>query len=104
LLSGLRDRAEGAGMTAAQRLLDRLDGVKRVADGRWMAKCPAHEDKRPSLSIRETDDGRVLLHCYCIYLVVVSESLAAGIALAPEDRSTLAGTVTRITAAPRMVL
>jgi hypothetical protein len=29
-----------------------------------MARCPAHEDGRASLSIRETDDGRVLLHCF----------------------------------------
>jgi hypothetical protein len=29
-----------------------------------MARCPAHEDKGPSLSIRETDDGRVLVHCF----------------------------------------
>jgi CHC2 zinc finger len=29
----------------------------------WMAKCPAHDDNNPSLSIREAD-GRVLLHCH----------------------------------------
>lgn len=29
----------------------------------WMAKCPAHEDRSPSLSIRE-GDGKVLLHCF----------------------------------------
>ena len=29
----------------------------------WMAKCPAHDDNNPSLSIREVD-GRVLLHCH----------------------------------------
>lgn len=29
----------------------------------WMAKCPAHDDRNPSLSIRETD-GKVLLHCH----------------------------------------
>jgi putative DNA primase/helicase len=28
-----------------------------------MAKCPAHDDRNPSLSIREAD-GKVLLHCY----------------------------------------
>ena len=26
--------------------------------GHWIACCPAHEDKRPSLAITETDDGR----------------------------------------------
>jgi DNA primase len=29
----------------------------------WMAKCPAHDDRNPSLSIREVD-GKVLLHCH----------------------------------------
>jgi len=29
-----------------------------------MACCPAHTDKNPSLSIKETQDGDVLLHCF----------------------------------------
>ena len=45
-------------------LLSRLDGVKRTGAARWIARCPAHDDRHPSLSIRETDDGRVLLHCF----------------------------------------
>jgi hypothetical protein len=43
-------------------LLSRLDGVRKASDGRWMAKCPAHEDRSPSLSIRELRDGMILLH------------------------------------------
>lgn len=49
-------------MSAAAKLLDRLERVKPTAPGRWLARCPAHEDRAPSLSIRELDDGRVLLH------------------------------------------
>lgn len=45
-------------------LLQRLDGVKGRGHGRWIAKCPAHDDRSPSLSIRETDDGTVLLKCW----------------------------------------
>jgi hypothetical protein len=38
--------------------------VKRTGDLRWIAKCPAHLDKTPSLSVRADDDGRVLIHCF----------------------------------------
>jgi hypothetical protein len=31
---------------------------------RWIAKCPAHHDRTPSLSIREGQAGRILLHCF----------------------------------------
>jgi hypothetical protein len=43
-------------------LLSRLDGVRRTGPDRWIARCPAHDDRRASLSIRETDDGRTLVH------------------------------------------
>ncbi len=44
-------------------VLDRLDRVKRNG-ARWSARCPAHPDKTPSLSIGTGDDGRVLLTCW----------------------------------------
>lgn len=44
------------------KLLDRLAGVRSTGPGRWLARCPAHEDHSPSLSIRELGDGRILLH------------------------------------------
>jgi hypothetical protein len=46
------------------RLLDGLTNVRRIGDGRWKARCPAHEDRSPSLAVRELEDGRVLLHCF----------------------------------------
>jgi hypothetical protein len=46
------------------RILAGLEKVKRSGSGKWIARCPAHDDGTPSLSIRETDDGRVLLHCF----------------------------------------
>ena len=45
-------------------LLSRLEGVRQRGSDRWSALCPGHDDKSPSLSIRELPDGRVLLHCY----------------------------------------
>ncbi len=36
----------------------------RKAGGGWMARCPAHDDREPSLSIRDGDDGKVLVRCH----------------------------------------
>ena len=44
-------------------LLSRLSKVKgRI--GSWVACCPAHQDRNPSMTIRETEDGKILLHCF----------------------------------------
>jgi hypothetical protein len=48
-------------MTAAT-VIARLEGVRERGEGRWTARCPAHADRSPSLSIRELGDGTVLLH------------------------------------------
>ena len=50
-------------MTPVENLLSHLSKV-RGRNGAWTACCPAHEDKSPSLAIKEGDDGRVLLHCF----------------------------------------
>lgn len=49
---------------SAEILLSKLAKVRRMGPDRWMACCPAHNDKSPSLSIRECSDGRVLVHCW----------------------------------------
>ena len=36
----------------------------RKAGASWMARCPAHDDRTPSLSICDAHDGRVLVHCH----------------------------------------
>jgi CHC2 zinc finger len=51
-------------VSAAAKVFERLAGVKPTGPGRWIALCPAHEDRSPSFSIRETEDGRVLVHCF----------------------------------------
>lgn len=49
---------------SAELLISRLSRVKQNGSGRWMACCPAHEDRNPSLSVQETADGRVLVQCF----------------------------------------
>ena len=46
----------------AQTIAEALGG-KRVGKS-WMAPCPAHDDRNPSLSIDENNDGRVLIRCH----------------------------------------
>lgn len=50
-------------MNAAD-FIERLDGVKPRTDGEWVACCPAHDDRSPSLAVKEGDDERVLVTCY----------------------------------------
>jgi hypothetical protein len=68
-------------------LLDRLALVKQTAPGRWLGRCPAHEDRSPSLSIRELEDGRVLLHCFggCDTEAVLDSVGLSMAALFPKD-------------------
>lgn len=48
----------------ADAILSRLDKVKRTGASQWIARCPAHEDRSPSLSVRELEDSRILVHCF----------------------------------------
>ena len=52
------------GSACLEKVLARLDKVKSDGAGKWKACCPAHDDKGPSLGIREGRDGKVLLHCF----------------------------------------
>ena len=44
-------------------VLSRLSGVKRIGEQRWIARCPAHDDRSPSLSLA-VRDGTPLIHCF----------------------------------------
>lgn len=45
-------------------LTSRQCAWRPVGPDRWMAQCPAHADRGPSLSIRRGDDARVLMNCF----------------------------------------
>jgi hypothetical protein len=51
-------------VSAIDTILERVQGLKQTGADRWISRCPAHDDSSPSLSIRATGDGRVLLHCF----------------------------------------
>jgi len=46
------------------RVLSRLEGVRKLSTPGWIARCPAHHDRHPSLSIGVGKDCRVLLKCH----------------------------------------
>lgn len=45
------------------KLLSRLDKVKSTSRHSWLACCPSHDDKTPSMTISDRD-GRILIHCF----------------------------------------
>jgi len=53
----------------------------RKAGGGWMARCPAHDDRTPSLSIRDADDGKVLVRCHtgCDQMLVIAALRSLGL-------------------------
>jgi hypothetical protein len=71
-------------------VLERLHGVKKAGSG-YSARCPAHDDKSPSLSVRQGDDGKVLVKCHagcsfesiCTHLGVQQSQLFASSESAP---------------------
>lgn len=62
-------------------LLNRLDKVKANETG-WVACCPAHEDRHPSLSISVGGDERVLLHCHAGCTV---DAICRSLGIEPKD-------------------
>ena len=45
-----------------QLVLSLVKGCKQERDG-FVSLCPAHDDRRPSLAITQSDHGHCLLHC-----------------------------------------
>ena len=50
-------------MKPVEKVLEGLEGVEKNGAG-WKARCPAHDDREPSLSVHEGDDGRALVKCF----------------------------------------
>lgn len=70
-----------------ETVLAALEGVRPAGPGKWMACCPAHADRTPSLSVREAGEGRVLLHCFagCCYAdIMAALGLGGGAGHAPR--------------------
>ncbi len=51
-------------MIGVEDFLGRLVGARARGQGRWVARCPAHDDRNPSLNIAEAASGTVLIKCF----------------------------------------
>jgi hypothetical protein len=45
-------------------IIPRLQMAKETSPGHWQARCPAHDDKNPSLAVSVGDKGGIVLHCH----------------------------------------
>ena len=65
-------KQEGQSKVTALQIAQHLNG-RKTGRARWMARCPAHDDRKPSLAISEGRTG-VLLACmshHCDFLDIV---------------------------------
>lgn len=74
-------------------LVARLEKAKRTSRDSWIACCPAHKDRSPSLTVRGLPDGRILLHCFagCEPLSVLDSLGLEMQDLFPESLGNLSG-------------
>jgi putative DNA primase/helicase len=58
----------------------------------WVVHCPAHDDRTPSLSVRDTKDGKVLVRCHagCEQTRVIEVLRSRGLWTARRPRSVVA--------------
>lgn len=68
-------------MTPVELVLSKLPDAKRNGKG-WAARCPAHDDNRPSLSVAKSDAGGALVHCHA---GCTPEAIVAGLGLKLAD-------------------
>jgi len=78
-------------MTPLDNTLSRLDKVRQRQPHQYSARCPAHADKGPSLSVRESPEGSVLLHCFAgceVADIVAAMGLELHDLFPPKDKPT----------------
>jgi hypothetical protein len=66
----------------ADTLLPRLPNLRVTGRDKWMSCCPAHNDKKPSLSVRRFPDGSLSVKCFTGCSTV---DVLAAVGLHPSD-------------------
>lgn len=95
-LSGHRTSSTRAASTALDRIVDALTALDcrpRQSGGSWSARCPAHKDSTPSLSLRGIE-GQALVHCHA---GCATDAVVAALGLTAADLFDEPGTGVRYT-------
>ena len=78
-------------MSALEDFLARCEALTgyraRRSGAGFLARCPAHEDRRPCLSVREGDRGKVLAYCFagCTFAEILAAlNLESGAEIPPR--------------------
>ena len=52
----------------AEKILPQLEGIKKTGEGKWMARCPVHNDSHPSMLINDAvsknGEPTITMHCF----------------------------------------
>lgn len=48
---------------SVNKILERLESHRKTSENQWVAVCPSHRDRSPSLHVKQKEDGRILIHC-----------------------------------------
>lgn len=63
-LLALVDGSRGPGRPDIEEILSWFNQVRNNGVNSWMAECPCHEDRNPSLHLTWKEDGTVLVYCH----------------------------------------
>ena len=65
-----------------EEFLSRLQKVRKTGSNNWIACCPAHNDKNPSMTLAVGNNGGILVHCFALCGV---DEIAGAVGLTVSD-------------------
>lgn len=83
----------------ADEFVSRLDRPRQTGPASWVARCPAHDDRSPSLTVSEGSDGRILVHCFAGCEV---ENVVGAVGVSLSDLMPETGPANHVAAPKRM--
>lgn len=69
-------------MANIELFLSSLEKVRPIGKNRWVARCPAHEDRSPSFNVMLTDEGKIVMKCHAACSV---EAICSAVGINQSD-------------------